>query len=181
MRHVLRMCLVGIKKRQEISDSLVRQSRASLIAVAMLLILHSSACSQQKEEAPPPRSKKQEEYVRRAVYTGRVSTSMSPRTPKDFGRVLIVPPSVESAFKENRQGTLRLLLDIVRGGRPQDAILAMAFAFSLAKDVRIGPLFTDISPNDLDEVLDDTTQRDRFIKALEDLLKKEKCEPEKKK
>jgi len=66
------------------------------------------------------------EDVYQGVGIGQVRVGGNPK------RAVILTKSLENAYKKKPLATLQLLLDIVKGGRPADAVSAAAFAVALA-------------------------------------------------
>jgi hypothetical protein len=89
--------------------------------------------------------------VRSAVYEKGIRTSISSSGPASTQRVLSVPSEVRECHTLNRVGTLRILADIVKGGRPRDALVAMCYVIALEESPAVAALYAAISQELIDQ------------------------------
>jgi hypothetical protein len=83
-----------------------------------------------------------------------------------------VPKTVIKFHNKKRVATLRLLLDIVRGGRPEDALKAAGFAIALEENPIVALPCADCPPNLFDESEGDNerTLRMRLVEWLDNRI-----------
>ena len=72
--------------------------------------------------------------LRKIVYTEGLVTSHQVSTAGVAYTELVVPSEFEQLYKAKRLSALRLLLDVVKEGRPQEALSAAAFATAMEED-----------------------------------------------
>jgi hypothetical protein len=89
--------------------------------------------------------------------------------------MVAIPAPLKEVYKKKPIPTLKLLLDIVRGGRPEDALTAMAYAVSLEEDPAIATVFVDYPKAllDAEPQRNEPSGRERMIKDLEQRVARE--------
>jgi hypothetical protein len=150
------------------------------IAAAVLLLFAVSSSSHiipvlvyaQSMEARGTQSKltaKEESLLRNVVYTKGVSTAIPSTGPWIGKRLVVVAPEISAAHDNNRIATLLLLLDIIRGGNPHDAIAAAAIATALEDNPFVAVLIADCRVKDVDFVAEvsDQTLRKNWVASLQ--------------
>lgn len=116
-------------------------------------------------------TRKEAAIIRRNVYTRGRSTATPNTGPWAFKRILIVPEAVTQVYKMKRIATLRLLLDIVKGGAPKDSVLAAAYAIALEDNPCTASLYAYYDLELVDDAPDkDGSGRDEFIEIVSKLL-----------
>lgn|GEM_PF-5512187 len=110
-------------------------SRALGASAAFIVVLQMSSTT-----AAEPLSAAQQVQVRRAVYDNGPKFSVHDAGGGLGKRVLVVPQELRDCHQANSVETLRLLVDVVRGGAPKDAVLAAAYADALSGDAVVAAL-----------------------------------------
>jgi hypothetical protein len=114
-----------------------------------------------------PLSVKERAQIRKWVYDG--GATALPRGGRwALQEVLVVPAELTKLHAEKRAGTLHLLLDIVKGGRPHDAMVAASFAHALEEDIAVGAFFMKYPFGEVDVEIQGSgcTYRDRLVEGL---------------
>lgn len=116
--------------------------------------------------------------VRASIYEGNVQTTIEMEGTWSGHRVLVVARELREIHKKKRMGTLSLLRDIVKGGRPVDALAAAAFAFALKDNQILALLCVDSDPNTFDRNEDDSdsTLRSRIVSEFDEWVVKARKE-----
>jgi hypothetical protein len=88
--------------------------------------------------------------------------------------VLCVPRDVEDIYAKNRIESLELLLDIVKGARPKDALLAAAYAIALEDDIGGGAFIARYPTDKFDEPGKGgiSSRRDQLVEELRQRISK---------
>ena len=112
--------------------------------------------------------------IREMVYTMGLGIGPVPSDPSGTQRGLVVPIPVFELHKSKRLATLNLLLDIVKGGRPDDALTAAGYAVALEEHPIAGILYMFYSADAVDKVQpkDERSGRDKLIERLTKLLRR---------
>jgi hypothetical protein len=122
-----------------------RAARLCLTLLAALLVmpqLFLSLCSGLEPEVTPkekgnglaPLSREEAALVRKAVYTSGLATALPIQGRWAGNQILVVPNELTELHKKKRVPTLHLLLEIVKGGRPVDAVAATAYVVALEEN-----------------------------------------------
>jgi hypothetical protein len=137
------------------------------IAMAFLCILMTDKAKGQ-DAVKGVLDVKEDAIIRKLVYTKGLITSY-----KIIGNngctVLDVPQELEKIYRLKRVDSLRLLLDIVKGGRPEDALSAAAFAVALEENPQSAAFYARSPKDTFDEVQgsSEKTERIRLVNWLE--------------
>jgi hypothetical protein len=105
----------------------------------------------------------QQTQLRKAVYEDGYLYSVSFPPPLLGKRCLIVPEAVAEAHKTNRAETIGILYDIVKGGRPADAVKALSFMVALEKGPVEAALESDYPVEYVDREGADAGKSGRFV------------------
>jgi hypothetical protein len=121
----------------------------------------------------PTLSIKEKASIRKYVYEGG-ATAMPRDGQWAMQEILVVPRELASLHRQKRLSTLHLLLDIIRGGRAHDALVAAGFAHALEENIAIGALVARYPHDKVDDEIADFgyTCRDQLVEHAEELLKK---------
>jgi len=122
--------------------------------------------------ADPPVLDRHDEFVlRNNVYKG-LGTGIETEGRWATHRVIVLTNDVVELHKKKRVATLKLLLEIVKGGRPDDALLATGYAVALEEDpIRAVPLADyPVDSVDVDEGKTGEPGRQGLIDAVAKLL-----------
>jgi hypothetical protein len=115
-------------------------------------------------------TKEEERLLRKNVYDEGRATEF-PRTGKwALTPVLSVPADVWKIHGMKRLGTLRLLLVIVKGAGPKDAVLATGYAVALEEDVEMAGTYASYRLDRVDAVVGDggeKTGRDELVARVQ--------------
>lgn len=111
--------------------------------------------------------KDEEATLRKCVYSGAFITAVAFEGECVGSEVAGVPEELVSIYRRNRPSTIRLLLSIVEGGRPQDARLAAVFAISLLESPAAGAMIGASRLDEFDKVgVNGATYRDFCLSAI---------------
>jgi hypothetical protein len=99
--------------------------------------------SPEKAPDPPALTAREGNLIRGKVYKEGLATFMEISGRWATHRLLYVPPELQATHKQKRVATLRLLLEITRGGRPEDALAAVAYAVALEEDPVVAVGYVD--------------------------------------
>lgn len=96
-------------------------------------------------------------------------------------REIDIPKGLETIYQKKPDATLSLLHEIVKGGRPGDALAAIAFGVSLVKGPQYGVPYTHMSDDLVDYIPKNATDsvRDRMSNAMSELRKNRSSTPAK--
>ncbi len=144
---------------------------ATFVAITASELRHCPAqVVNQTKEGIDRMTKEEESLLRAIIYGEGFSTHYRKQYPG--GREVAMNRKVLELHKNKRIGTLKLLLDIVKGGRPTDAISAGVTAVALERSPVMAAAMGDISPESLDKANSETvtTVRDRMAKMVEEVL-----------
>jgi hypothetical protein len=116
---------------------------------------------------------KEEAAVRSSVYSGAMVSTVPAKGPWAGLPVLVVPEELTTVYKRKSEATLALLLDIAKGGSPQDARLAGGFAISLAINPFAGYETCLVSEKEFDTVIDtqEKTPRQKLVEDMKEIIK----------
>ena|SRR5262245_1977990 len=153
----------------------------ALGATICLLIVISSAALSSFSESPNLKSNdaavllESEAVLLRRTVSRNVLMTACPRSGLyPFRRVLLVPKVVVECERTKPVATLRLLLEIVRNGKAEDALCATAYAVALEDDRTWATCYAYYNAHSIDKVLEVSgrTERDDLIETVRKLLMK---------
>ena len=154
-------------------------SVALLIALAGMIAWNENTGvvkAQEQEKRPEAEilTSGENSLLRKAVYLDGIGTSIEIAGPWASKSVVVVPKRVVELHRKKRVATLKLLLEIVRGGRPEDSLAATAFAVTLEINPVAAVPLVYYPAELLDELVRETkgTGRDRLIDSVQELLAK---------
>jgi hypothetical protein len=111
----------------------------NLLPIPAFFVAVAGVVGCDRQVSPPGLSKEEEVTLRGAIYTrSEFEVDVPTDGPQNPQPVLTVPRRVKDIHRDNRTGTLRLLLDVVKGGRPRDALTAYACAQALEGRATLG-------------------------------------------
>ena len=144
-----------------------------ILLLSASLPLMATASQTSKEKAPAPSALSQRDRVMflRSFYKSAIAiTSIAGR------RVLVIPEPIREAHKRNRVAIVEILSEIVRVGRPEDAVRAMSFIIGMEESVAEAAIQTDAPDDVLDDFQGnlDSSLRDRLVETARSLLEKAK-------
>ena len=91
--------------------------------------------------------------------------------PWERFQILLLPEALAPCHGEKKKAALTLLLDIVKGGRPEDARVAAGLAFSLTGELSIGFTASMGSTKGFDKVdFTGQTPRQDTVRLVQKLL-----------
>jgi hypothetical protein len=127
-------------------------------------------------------SAQEEVTIRSIVYTREIGIYSDRSRPDFVIRGVSVPKALEEAYKSKPVATLELLLVIVKGARPEDAIKARTLAIALAIGPSAAVPGAHRSPKNYDKVTEgQPTPRAIAVRGLEEVIRaKKKAMKEKK-
>lgn len=126
-------------------------------------------------EIQEPLTRSEKSSLRSSIYEGDAVTAM----PKS-GRwanidILECPQSIIDLTKSKKTAVLEVLLDIVKGGRPSDSMLAAGYMFCIFDDPPRGRVATMIPVKKYDKPdAKDITPREMLVDELGKLMKNAK-------
>jgi hypothetical protein len=145
-----------------------------LAIVIFLGLMDGGTNAEERSAANPHRDKtelshKEAATLRTIVYTKGRRTSHEISRTGGLQRVLVIPREFEELYKAKRMSALQLLLDIVKGGRPEDALSAATFAIAMEEDPIMAAFHLSQSTEDFDDDPEGggDTPRTRLVKVLE--------------
>jgi hypothetical protein len=143
-----------------------------MVGVILILGMMNSCVNSKEKGKSEMLSTKEASTLRKIVYTKGLITSHEVSNKGIAYTVLDVPSEFETIYKAKRLPSLRLLLDIVKGGRPQDALSAAAFATAMEENPMRAAACATKSKEDFDEdsVGLGSTPRSRLVLWLEKLI-----------
>jgi hypothetical protein len=111
-------------------------------------------------------------FIRSVIYEQGIHTHVRTTGVSMPRREVVIKQEMLELYKKDRSGTIRLLLSIVRGGRPDDALAAGVTALALEEGPVYALCLLDETTASFDkaEADDVPTKRDRIIKDLEEML-----------
>src|SRR5262249_51197611 len=117
-------------------------------------------------------NKEDEAIVRKLVYQGRILIGTPRKGKWALYDVLNVPKKLYDVYEKNKEGTIRLLISIMEGARPRDAMLAGGFAVSLMESPVKGASYVQFSADtfDSDEKGLGVTARDLNIRGVKKIM-----------
>lgn len=150
-------------------------------SLALLLVVSSSMFSaiernQKVSDKPATLTAKEEAALRNAVYAHDLQSAFPHEGRWAFYTILILPNAIESLKGPKQVAALSVLLQIVKGGRAEDALTAGGYAYALAGNPVTG-FATCMSPK---EGFDDSnnagreTPREELIQEVHRILKEKK-------
>jgi hypothetical protein len=109
-------------------------------------------------------------FIRTVIYDEHISTRYT--TGTSAHREVVLRPEVVELHKKKRVGTIKLLLDIVKGGKPKDALAAGVTAYALEEGPVYAICLLDGTSESFDKADsdDEPTKRERIVKKLEKIL-----------
>lgn len=115
---------------------------------------------------------KEQAVLRDKVYNGGRSTYTPRDGPWAFQRSLSVPNEIAELHKRKRLPTLRILLVIVKGGRPNDAVLAASYIVALEMNPVTALMYAHYPLNNVDEakVNNEHTGREELIEIANKII-----------
>lgn len=151
-----------------------------VVVIVMLLssiVLHGwlphPLCGQEPKKVSSSLSREEMKILRTAIYEDGLWTTTRTDTPFPQ-REIVIRIDVMAIHTKHRVETLRFLLDIVKGGRPEDARAAGVTALSLEDPP--GPLLlVDLDVNFIDnggKNKDLPTLREQLIEQVEEAIRK---------
>jgi hypothetical protein len=90
--------------------------------------------------------------LRSIVQNDGVSTCIARDGPEAGKTIVAIPKAFDESYQRNRLATLRLLLDIVNRGTPEDVLTAAAIATALEDSASAGLLYVYCAARQVDEV-----------------------------
>jgi hypothetical protein len=115
----------------------------------------------------PSLTKTEESELRDAVYSLGPKLALPRKGEWAMIEVLIVPNEVSKVYQAKRGAVRRLLRDIVKGGRPRDALLAAGYFFAVEEDIGRGAFYVQFP----EERLDSPRGRDRTDSRRDEILR----------
>src|SRR5262249_37401242 len=107
-----------------------------------------SVQDQQQRQGVEMLTPQESAVVRSSVYGKRLSTA----TDKMGRRRVVIPTKLLELHKKKRLGVIRLLFDIVKGGRPVDALTSAGFSIALEENPVSALVGVDAPPELVDRV-----------------------------
>jgi hypothetical protein len=146
-------------------------------AVGMLAFTITGICStalraQNDKQGPSGNlNNEQNALLRRLVYKG-VQTTVPIDGPGIGKRHVVLPDEMIDIYKKKRGKTLALLLDVVKGARPEDVLAAASYALALEGEIVAALICYDCDPADVDRISKkhSTTYRERLASAISGMI-----------
>jgi hypothetical protein len=142
---------------------------------------HGYQASGQKQANKNDMLTSDEEALLRGIVYDRGLTTTTPTKGVNAGRrIILLPDEMVELHKKKRIATLTLLIDIVIGARPQDALAAGGFAMALEGHpgyalylcYHCPPDLVDEPPRNMEQ-----TKRQRLIETVKEKLAQAKTKP----
>jgi len=152
--------------------STIRHTAVISLLTLAILCKSSSIHSQDNNPKPEVLTRADIALIRKVVYEGGYIVKTTKGAPPI--REVVVSKEVIALHQKDRLSTIRLLLDIVKGGRPEDARTAVAIATGLEMAPRFGVQIANISLESIDKVDSDNLApfRETWVSHLETMLSK---------
>jgi hypothetical protein len=128
-----------------------------LVTLICLACCKESSALWKTQEQQSPRAiemlkPEEEARLRAIIYKDGATTTIAPQGP-DAGHVIVIIPKLfEELHKKKRIAALKLLLEIVKGARPEDFLSAAAIATALEDNPRAAVVYVHLKEGDVDEV-----------------------------
>jgi hypothetical protein len=116
----------------------------------------------------------EEAIIRNIVYTKGLATCFQLEGPWAGHRIVDLPGRLVELHKKNPLGTLTLLLEIVKGASPKDALTAACFAIALEEDPFAAVICADFGSDaiDLEDANNESTFRIRLANSITKMISK---------
>lgn len=92
--------------------------------------------------------------IRNSIYDGSFTTAVAKEGKWAGHTILIMPKQVELIYSKKPIATIKLLIIILEGARPHDALLAASYAMCLTVSPVAGRLTYQHSPDKFDTVIE---------------------------
>lgn len=160
------------------------RSKAKIVGAALFIGVLTLSCSLTEAQQEPYKSKVNKEKemltpvdecnLRNAVYYKGLSTVILSSGRQRGHRIAIVPQDIVDLHSKKRLATLALLLDIVKGGAPPDALAAAGFAIALEDSPIAALSCVDCTSTAFDELVgnENLTFRRRLVRWLSEVVEK---------
>ena len=136
------------------------------------LLTNVFACSGDNKQVQSSLNKDHEKKLRNSIIGSAIGTAVPKSGPFKGFTVLLVPKETRTIYRKDRIKTLQILLDIIKNGKPDNALLAAGCAVALEHDIALGAGLVQYPPKWFDKNDNGDTARNRYIELTTKLIEK---------